>query len=205
MKTRSMIMYMLMVLFAMSNQTIKAQSETELFENLFETQNVGNLHLYAHQKPLKSGDFLVGQDIPKVFHAMFPLDIRERLIGVDAPKPKAIFSIRGNDLKNFYIVRVPDERGGFKLDLFEMVGKKLYFRKNLASYNCDGNTCRQVDTWIMDVNQDTRLDLIQKVRLSNKRGAKEVYTDVFYMLDNGQFQRTDEADLDMIDYQMKSM
>lgn len=186
------------------SQFAKAQEQEKIFQDFFEMQNVGNLHLYIAQSTLEKDDFLYGQTIPRSFNNMFPLDLRERLIPANAPQTKAIFAVRGEDLKNYYIIQVPNKKEQFELVMYELWEGKLYPRKTLASYECGGTICKQIDSWIIDVNGDTRLDIIQKTKVVTKKDT-EIITEIYLLHDDGQYQLTRKIDITAEAYAMQSL
>ena len=79
-------------------------------------------------------------------------------------------------------------------------------RKKLAYLKKKGNKIHQLDSWMQDVNGDTRLDLIQKQRVIKPDGSiQKESTKVFLRTSKGKFKRDRKVKLNSKDYIMESI
>ena len=176
------------------------------FLKLFEVWNVGNLHLYSQKQNTKNVDYYYsGKKINYEFKNFLSADLRVATLQT-GKEPYAIAAVRGEKLTNYYLLRINHERSANTLALFEMENGQLKKKKVLAYYRKQGNNYEQLDSWLQDLNGDTRLDLIQKKQLIDKNGAvKKIKTKVFLRNRKGKFRQTSKIKVSKVDYQMQDL
>lgn len=176
----------------------------EMFTALFQKRNVGSLHLSIHPPKTHSGteaSYLKGKAIKSVYNSYLPQKVRPWTSTKEC-HPKAIFAIRANGLRNFYLIEVPQKQANEQLILYQLQQRKLKQVKILASYNCKAKNCTQLDTWISDLNGDGRLDLVQKRYRKSKNGKESTQTNVYLLNRQGKFKRTQKIKLKVEDYSL---
>ena len=168
------------------------------FISIFDDTNVGNLHVYAPTQSEPSMDYFYhGTDITGSFDEMLPRKLK-RTLRRKGSKLYATRNIRGVN-GEYYILRTTDRRGHPTLDLYELQGTKLVKVMTLANAKCKkSGGCRQLNSWIQDVNGDTRLDIIQK----ESKNPRKVM--VYTQNRAGKFVRNNSVDVDGVDYQLES-
>lgn len=171
---------------------------TAAFISVFDDTNVGNLHVFAPMKAQPATDyFFYGTDITGSFDKMLPRRTK-RILRRKNAKLYATRNIRGVN-GEYYILRTVDKKGNPTLDLYELAGKKLSKIKTLAQTNCKNTaSCNSLDSWIQDVNGDTRLDIIQKEKVGMKTNVV-VYTQNA----RGKFVQNDDVEVDSGKYIME--
>lgn len=182
----------------------KAETKREAaFAAFFEEANVSNLHVYAPQSAEVPYDYYyLGRELPRGFFGLFNPEWRS-----DLPKDfkvYAVSAIRG-DSKPYYIMRFAGQGMDPTIALFEINGEQLDRLATLASFWCTDGYCYQRDSWIQDVDGDARLDIITKVRMTDKRRSKEVIEEhhtIFKQLQDGTLVPTSRLDVDINDYFM---
>ena len=80
-------------------------------------------------------------------------------------------------------------------------------RHILAYQDCNNNRCVQLDSWLQDVNGDTRLDIIQKRKVTKKRSGKTVVKPTIYLMgQEGKFHKTKNLGMvNLNDYIMEDL
>lgn len=149
--------------------SVQAQYATEdqgaiaTFVDLFEISNVGNLHVYAPlDKPAEEDYYFKGERIPRGLYGTFAQNWRN-----DLPadfEAFALYAIR-NGTEDAYLIRFAGRGTNNMIGLFRIEGEKVVFVKTLANHFCNEQNCWQMDSWIQDVDGDTRLDILQKARM----------------------------------------
>ncbi len=178
------------------------QYSKEMFAGLFEDKNVGSLHLYIQAPPMNSGSeapYLKGKAIKPAYNSYLPQRVRPWTATKEC-YPKAIFAIRANGLRNFYLIEVPQKKANKQLILYKLQKRKLKKVKVLASYDCKDQSCSQLDSWVSDLNGDGRLDLIQKQYRKSKNGKESTQTTVYLLNRQGKYKRTQKIKLKKEDY-----
>ncbi len=153
-----------------NSSTIKI-SDLESFKNQFEDWNVGNLHIYSQAGSTIDDDYYFkGKEVHPNFARYLPKSISDNWIE-RGKVPSHVAAVRGVMQEDYYILRVDDrEKGANTLVLYELTNEKLKPLKTLAYHFNKNNKVYQMDSWMQDVNGDTRLDLIQKTKISDKKG-----------------------------------
>lgn len=173
------------------------------FAAFFEEANVSNLHIYAPQTAEVPYDFYYkGEELPRGFFGLFNPDWRSEM--PKDFKAYAVSAIRGNS-KPYYIMRFAGKDMDPTIALFEINGDKLDHLATLASFWCADRYCYQRDSWIQDVDGDARLDIITKVRMTDKRRSKETVEEhhtIYKQLKDGTLVPTTRMDVDINDYFM---
>jgi|GEM_PF-3121184 len=178
------------------------QYSKEMFTGLFEDKNVGSLHLYIQPRKTHSDtetSYLKGKAIKPAYNSYLPQKVRPWTSTKEC-HPKAIFAIRANGLRNFYLIEVPQKQADEQLILYQLQQRKLKKVKVLASYGCKAQNCIQLDSWVSDLNGDGRLDLIQKRHRKSKNGKESTQTSVYLLNRQGKFKRTRKIKLKEEDY-----
>ena len=172
--------------------------EARNFAADFNVTDVGNLHVYdAELADGTSEDYMSGVDIAPTNYRFLPNKIKKQLS--KGYKAYAVHSIRGEG-QSYYIVKHPPLRNGVEYGLYRFDGKKMKHLVDLAGYGCDGGTCTQLDSWIRDIDGDTRLDVIQK----KKDGDQPATMKVYMQSDGGKFRRDRKARLDPVRYPLQT-
>lgn len=167
--------------------------EMDAFRNLFEEESVGFLHVYVDPEvdPLETYLFR-GTEMGEGEVSLLP-DVYLDQIDPNNGKVYAAIYVQGIE-EDLYLVRYSGQQGG-QIDQFAIRNDMPVHLKTLASLDCNtpGN-CAQLDSYITDVNLDTRFDLIQISRQddSQTEGTRSVYT---MTPDNRSWQETSELDV----------
>lgn len=169
---------------------------------LFENQEVGNMHVYSH---LKQEDryFYNGTPITPTFSKFFNDEIAYQT-NVSGKEPRAVFSIRG-EAEELYLIRFVGNDWDNELALFGWNNGKLEKRITIAKYSCENDSCLQIDSWLQDINGDTRLDIVQKAKKATKKGKGKSNTTVYLMDQNGVFRKTKYDHIELNDYRMENL
>ena len=182
-----------------------ANASIAAFISVFDDTNVGNLHVFSTQKEEPTADyFFQGTDITGSFNDVLPEDLKSSLRRTGG-KIHAVRNVRGVD-GEYYILRIPNATKMPQLKMYELRGTKLVELLTLADIDCkDNGRCTQVDSWIQDVDGDTRLDVIQRRAKMRDGQSKKIKTTV-YMLDrSGNFRKSRSVDIDENSYMMEKM
>ena len=164
----------------------------------FNVTDVGNLHVYdAELATGTSEDYMRGVDIAPTNYRFLPNNIKKQLS--KGYKAYAVHSIRGEG-ESYFLVKHPAIRKGVEYSLYSFDGNKMKRLVDLAGYNCDGGACTQMDSWIRDIDGDTRLDVIQKI----KKGDGPTTMRVYMQTDGGTFKRDRKANLDPVLYPLQT-
>jgi hypothetical protein len=76
----------------------------------------------------------------------------------------------------------------------------------VSYYDCNPRRCVQQDSWLQDVNGDTRLDIITKKRtIRSNSGRLKIKTYVRLMQEDGTFKKSRKTLVDEKDYQMQKL
>lgn len=162
------------------------------FAAAFNEQDVGNLHVYATPEQRVDYEYyFLGDQLPRQTLRMFDRDMRRQLRR-EKSTLYATYVIRG-DNDAFYIVRTYHPDRGSRLELFDLERGKLNHLKTLAYNSCNGSRCTQLDSWVLDLDGDTRLDVVRKFRITDPVSGEvvEEYAEVYAQRDGGILDRTD--------------
>ena len=166
--------------------------EMEEFRNLFAESNVGFMHVYVDPEvdPLETYLFR-GIEMGEGEVSTLPGEYLDQ-IDPNRGKVYASIYIRGIE-EDLYLVRYRGETGG-RIDQFAIRDGQPVHLKELASLACDTpGSCAQLDSYITDVNLDTRFDLVQ---ISRSASGDEQQRHVYTMTpDNRNWQETTELDV----------
>jgi hypothetical protein len=200
------VMLLLLLMFVGAVGIAYAQSANErtalnAYKQLFEESNVGNLHVYSLDGSTDSPeDYFYGERIPRGLYGLFAANWRDEL--PDDFEAYALFKIK-HGAGDAYLMRFAGLGTQNLIGLFSIEGEKVTFLKILSSHSCSDSTCWQTDSWIQDFDGDTRLDILQKVRVLQftlMNAPVEEYSQVLRQDKNGRFVVTKELDLDVADY-----
>ena len=181
-------------------------NDIETFKNQFPEWNVGNLHIYSSGNgKVKKDYYFKGEKIAPVFQQYFPKEMRSSFTGENTP-PSAVAAVRGEGLKDYYVLRINEENINDKIVLYELKNDRLKVKKDLAYHYQKGNRTYQLDSWMQDVNGDTRLDLIQKKSVTDANGkVQKEKTTVFLRNKKGKFKRSRKTKIEVSDYKMQAI
>ena len=210
------IYYVILLLAVMSNTAAQDKYEPtnsdfivandmETFIDLFENQNVGNLHCYSRLPNVDNSNyFFQGQIIAPKFEKHLSSTIKRKIKQTNN-SPFATGAIRGKNLDNdFYILRVPKPNNTDLLILTKVHNNKLTSKKELAYFRKKKKKYHQMDSWLQDLNGDTKLDLIQKKRIMTKEGKiLNEKTTVYLQKPNGKFKKSKNTNIEKSDYKMQ--
>jgi hypothetical protein len=175
------------------------------FEENFELSNVGNLHLFAPTSVQNNTDFtFYGTPIERGLYRLFSANWRDEL--PNDFNTYALYKIR-HGASDAYIMRFQGPGTENMIGLFIRKGDQLVFLRTLASYYCSESRCWQMDSWLQDFDGDTRLDILQKVRVLQftLMGAPiDEYTQVLRQHKDGSYSPTEKFSIALEDYQFKT-
>ncbi len=104
------------------------------------------------------------------------------------------------------MLRIPDKEMPNQLVLYEMQNDKLAMKQTLAFISCDKKGCEQMDSWLQDIDGDTKLDIIQKTQTTTKGGkVKKAKTHVLSLDKNGLFRKNKKLDIDVYNYRIEKL
>ena len=175
--------------------TALANEEAQAFTTGFEESNVGFLHIYVDPAadPLETY-FMRGREMSDEALALLPGRFRRDAMDDNSTMYSAL-SIKGID-ENLFLTRLDGPRRD-QIDMFAVRDGKVVHLKTLAILDCAGNECTQMDSYITDVDLDTRFDLIQiSRRRAEGRGATDERRTVYFMdTDTRRWKMTQELDV----------
>ncbi|MFK8007564.1 MAG: hypothetical protein AB8H03_14390 [Saprospiraceae bacterium] len=189
-----------------SNQTVAKikLNDLDYFKNQFARWNVGNLHIYSQAKNSTNQDYYFkGEKVDPIFQQYLPKNLKKKVIE-EGKEPHHVALVRAQKLKNNYILRINDGKNNNTLVMYGLKKDQLRAKKTLAYFYRKGNRTFQMDSWIQDLNGDTRLDLIQKkqIKVVNGNILKE-QTKVFLQKKNGKFKHSRKTKIETSDYKMQ--
>ncbi|WP_116127394.1 hypothetical protein [Lewinella sp. IMCC34183] len=164
----------------MQTTALEANTGADVFATNFDESNVGFMHVYVEPEIDPLDDyFFRGRELTDTAMAMLPTRWRQMADADDATY-YGTMAIKGVD-ENLYITRLSTASGD-QIDMFAIRDGKVEHLKTLATLNCNGTDCTQLDSYITDVNLDTRFDLIQIGRKYSKAsGSTEERRSVYVM------------------------
>ena len=167
------------------------------FSANFNVTDVGNLHVYdAELAEGTSEDYMQGVAVSPTHYRFLPKKIRRQMS--KGHKVYAVHSIRG-EAQEYLLIKHPPVKGSVEYGLYAFDGESLSHLVDLAGHVCKGSNCTQMDSWIRDIDGDTRLDVIQKV----KKGDRPAKMKVYMQTDRGTFKRDRSRALDPVKYPMQ--
>lgn len=170
----------------------------------FEERNVGFLHIY-NDLDIQPDAFFEGVEMSEDFYGLLPGKYRRRLLK-DRAEAYSVYAIRAVD-GNLYLVRYEDERRGQRMELFDLENGSLEHVTTLAEARCQGRNCYQMDSWITDVDQDGRLDIVQRAR-KTRAATGEVRREksrVYQQQPDGSFERNRDLQPDWASYDFEEI
>lgn len=176
------------------------------FKSQFGELNVGNLHVYSRNENLADRDYyFTGDKVSPMFQQYLPKSLRKKVI-TKGREPYKVASIRGQELKDYYILRINDGKSDNTIVLYDLKQGQLQAKMTLAYFYEKRRRTVQMDSWVQDLNGDTRLDLIQRKQIKNKDGkvVKEK-TKIFLQKRGGKFKRSRKTKIEKSDYKMQSI
>ena len=179
----------LIILFLAYQPFLQAQSPNmEFFNDLFEPYNVGILHIHVPSEEVPMPAYEGQKEIPFKFRSYLPISMHKRMLS-DKIVPKAVGTVRGNGLEDMYILSAPNKTDSDKIALYKMKRNRLAPIKTLASYSSTQNKSVQLDSWLVDLNGDTRLDILQKSLIIRANGKTTKNTNVYLQNPKGKFKK----------------
>ncbi len=125
--------------------------------DLFEEVNVLKMHLYSTLEDDPEGETYpyAGKQFGEDTFGFLPDGVQPNEVG-------GVFGTYRVENTNFYILRVPGQEVSSDLVLCKWDGAANKLRKviDLASYRCDGQSCRQQDAWLTDLDDDRVHELV---------------------------------------------
>lgn len=193
---------------------IQQSPETEQTRDMarqFEETNVGNLHVFATLAEADEVDhqyYFKGRPLAESFHSLLPRKWYRQL-SRDRMDAYAVYQIRGEG-EAYFIIRFDSPRHGQQIELFDLENGRLVHKMNLAGIDCNRNICRQTDSWVIDIDGDTRLDIIQKSRRYRPGTAEDQEivrekTTIYAQRQDGSFDATDNLRAPISTFVMKDL
>lgn len=177
--------------------------KTAAFIALFEDTNVGNLHVYTTKEKMpKISYFFKGQEMGSNFITMLPRKWRKMARGKKS-KVYAVKNIAGAD-REYYIIRFLDRKSRNHLVLFELEQEDLVHKLDLAEAWCKGRRCYQKDSWIQDLDGDTRIDVVVKT-LRARNSLERIDTKIYKQTRTGQFVQNNNLKIDDVKYPLEKL
>lgn len=179
-------------------------NDWDTFKSQFDEWSVGNLHIYSRDKNVADRDYyFTGDIVSPMFQQYLPNNLRKKVI-IKGKEPYKVASIKGQKLEDYYILRINDGKSENTIVLYGLKKGRLDAKKTLAYFYKKRNRTFQMDSWVQDLNGDTRLDLIQKKQIKNKDGKiVREKTKVFLQKSNGKFKRSRRTKVEKSDYKMQ--
>lgn len=164
------------------------------FTNDFDLTNVGFMHVYALPTTDPKGTYLLtGNEISSTTRALLPAKYQRMAKAMNA-KLYGAAEIRGIG-ESLYILRMDGNRSD-RLEMFAMRNGKIKHLKTLAYRSCMEGSCRQLDSFLTDVDGDTNLDLIQLRRVATRNRQKDAQPKAYVLTSDGKkWKRTRELSL----------
>ena len=181
-------------------------NDISTFKSQFDEWNTGNLHIYSAKGNANLKNYYFqGEKISPMFQQYLPKELKKKVVE-EGSEPHHVALVRGQGLDDYYIVRINDGKSDNTIVLYEIKNQQLEPKKTLAYYYEKGGRKFQMDSWMQDVNGDTRLDLIQKKEIKDRNGnvVKEK-TKVFLKKKNGKFKRSRKTKVKKSDYIMQTI
>lgn len=187
--------------------TVENGQKLRQLNEFFENRNVGNLHLYANNEDSAGLDYYFkGERIPRGYLDL--IDPEWRNDHSQSLKAFAFATIRGpEEDAPYYIIRFEGEGIRNMIGLFRTGPSYLEFAQSLAMYWCELGHCVQQDSWIIDLDGDTRFDIIKKMRIfsrdSSSQPLREEYQMIYTQVEEGDFLPTTNIPVEIEDYMMQ--
>lgn len=176
------------------------------FASIFDENNVGNLHVFPTNDEEAEYDYYFrGRPLPDNLYGLFP-EKWEKLIAEQQAEVFTTYVIRGeNDA--YFIVRLQSPEMGQRLELFDLKDGSLRHLHTLAFADCNRGRCIQQDAWILDLDGNTRLDIIKKVRITDRYTGQAIdeYANVYTQTNDGIYYKTDDLTPELDTYLMQEL
>jgi hypothetical protein len=166
-----------------------ASDKAAALDATFEELNVSMLNVSTQQSADPEEAYLLeGIKIAGDYLDLFPAKYR-RWARREGTEVYAGATIRG-DGDALYIVRFVEDDSE-RIELFNLEGEAMRHAKTLAYYDCSRRGCKEVESFITDINQDARLDVARIYRRVDKNGtARKIGQQLFLMDTTGKFKKT---------------
>ena len=154
----------------------------------FKEQTTGFLHFYIDPKVATNDQYLfkgnlIGGELLDLFTGKY-----HRYAVMEDTKVYAASAIKGAD-ENLYVVRFVTP-GDQRLELFDLINGEMKHIKTLAARKCKMSGCRQLDSYITDIDRDGRPDLVQMSRRIDKNNtSRNEKMKTYKMLPSGELKK----------------
>jgi hypothetical protein len=197
------ILYLLPVMLmwaCQSEQSSQKEAETtaapakptvnEAVQQLFEEVNVVKMHLFATQEADPNAESYPYTGKP------FGEDLLKFLPdGVEPNEAVGVYACYRTENNGFFILRVPGKMASSDLILckWDDGAGKLKKVNDLARIQCDDTGCQQQDAWLIDLDDDRKLELITRSKsFDSKGGVTAESFDVLSQDNAGSFAKSSE-------------
>jgi hypothetical protein len=179
----------------MQTPVTEKNTGADLWATQFDENNVGFLHVYVDPAldPLETYLFK-GQELSQAAIDMMPARLRTQA-NAEGTEVYATMAIKGIS-ENLYLTRMAGKEGQ-QIDMFAIRDGRIRHLKTLALRKCSGGTCEQLDSYITDLDLDTRFDLVQIARQTtgNNDTMNERRTIYYMPTDTRRWRRTEELEV----------
>ncbi|MEK7255339.1 MAG: hypothetical protein AAB316_11385 [Bacteroidota bacterium] len=196
------LIYLLFLLLAVACQPAAEQKETaaadakpagapDALRNAFEEVNVTKMHLYATEEtaPDTAAYPFVGTPLTGDLAQYLDADLQ--------PGETGVFGTYLIENTQFFILRVPGKYVSGDLALAgwdaSASGGKLKKVADLAHRWCDEGVCHQQDAWLIDLDDNRKLELVTRSQSTENGKLTEQKFEVMTEDGQGGFVKTDEA------------
>lgn len=191
-----------------SEEVADGSPSVDMFNDIFEIHNTGNLHIYTSNNVKPTEDyFFDGIEIDEMFYGFLPKKLRSKVIDKKI-NIEAVCRLKGSRPDDdIYLVQTNSSEKNNVLSFYRMKRKRLKKMRDVAySYNVAQNKV-QLNTWVRDINKDGKLDIIQKrvYHQNSSPSSKNVKTTVYLLNDNMKFKKSKAKTkaIDSAKYQMQ--
>lgn len=103
----------------------------------------------------------------------------------------------------YYVCRVPGRYVSSDIALFQLKNGRLMRSETVAWAWCDEGWCNQQDAWLEDLNNDSKLDIVQRYTLTDDKGkVREQHLRAMIQGEDGTFTEDKGRKLDASKYKM---
>lgn len=177
-----------------ANQSIGNEKAAAL-DAVFDEMPVSMLKVHAMSASQESGEYLIeGRKIAGDYLDLFPAKYRRfgRRTDTDVYAGAAV-PTAGDVMYIVRFVRGDEE----KIELFKLVGETMRHQQTLAMYSCRNGNCKEVISYLTDIDMDGVPDIARLYRQMDKNNnLRKSGRQIFIMNDNGKYKRAKNYDLD---------
>ncbi len=107
---------------------------------------------------------------------------------------------------DFFVCRVPGRYVSSDIALFKLDKGVMKRNETVAWAWCDEGWCNQQDAWLVDLDKDGLVDIVQHYTLTDDKGKiQEERMNVLIQNENGTFKASDDYTLDKENYKMANI